>query len=545
MQAFLLAATQNNVNISHIKGSNNLLTDFGSRNSATCDNDQCSVCKFINESEHVSVNSVSVSDIIKGNVKVPFSSLPAWQQIQLNCSNVQLARKHLQQGTRPMKKQRNIKEVRQLLRIANVTKDGLLVVSKKSPLQPDLELIVIPQSYAPGLLTALHLQLNHPTPFQLQKVFNRQFFTANAEKLINLTSENCYECTSLKKLEQIEIPFSTTAPYDHVGSNYSADILKRSSQNVLVLTEEVTKFTKAKLVDSETNSCIVDGLKELLNHYRSPCSPCATLKLDPAPAMQTLHRTQPLKSMNVIIELGEPKNKNKLATIDKQIQELRNEFTRIVHHNAKLLPKDLSQAIAVLNSRIRYCGLSSYEQWHRRSQFNQKEINVSDSKLIQDQASQRDKINNRLLQNHPPSKSPALFLKGNLVCIRNERTKNQPRPRYIVDRIDGNWLFLHKLTDNQLRAKLYKVHQNACIRLPHSENETAQQKQPETSSDSDSDSDYSASETEELTSLQPSSEDLPDDTAMETPSPIIHDERHPRPPRDRKPPPWLKDYARE
>ena len=170
---------------------------------------------------------------------------------------------------------------------------------------------------------------------------------------------------------------------------------------------------------------------------------------------------------------------------------------------------------------------------------------MSDSKLIQDQASQRDKINNRLLQNHPPSKSPALFLKGNLVCIRNERTKNQPRPRYIVDRIDGNWLFLHKLTDNQLRAKLYKVHQNACIRLPHSENETVQQKQPETSSDSDSDSDYSASETEELTSLQPSSEDLPDDTAMETPSPIIHDERHPRPPRDRKPPPWLKDYARE
>ena len=80
---------------------------------------------------------------------------------------------------------------------------------------------------------------------------------------------------------------------------------------------------------------------------------------------------------------------------------------------------------------------------------------------------------------------------------------------------------------------------------PHSKNETDKQKEPEISSDSDSDIDYSASETEELTSLQPSSEELPDDTAIETPSPIIHYERHSRPSRDRKPPLWLKDYARK
>ena len=96
MQAFLLAATQNNINISHIKGSNILLTEFGSRNSVNCDNSQCSVCKFIDESENVAVNSISVADIIKGNIKVPFSSMPAWLQIQLNCSNIQLTRKHLQ-----------------------------------------------------------------------------------------------------------------------------------------------------------------------------------------------------------------------------------------------------------------------------------------------------------------------------------------------------------------------------------------------------------------------------------------------------------------
>ena len=104
--------------------------------------------------------------------------------------------------------------------------------------------------------------------------------------------------------------------------------------------------------------------------------------------------------MNVIIELGEPKNKNNLATIDKQIKELRNELTRIVHHNPKLLPNYLTQAVAVLNSRIMYCGLSSYKQWHLRCQFVQKEINVSDRKHILEQAFQREKVKNKMHQNH-------------------------------------------------------------------------------------------------------------------------------------------------
>ena len=110
-------------------------------------------------------------------------------------------------------------------------------MSKKSPLQPDSELIVIPQSYAPGLLMALHLQLSHPTTFQLQKVFNRQFFTTNADTLIKATTDNCHECVSLQKFASIEVPFSTTAPYNHVGSNFSADILRRTTQKILVITE--------------------------------------------------------------------------------------------------------------------------------------------------------------------------------------------------------------------------------------------------------------------------------------------------------------------
>jgi hypothetical protein len=151
-----------------------------------------------------------------------------------------------------------------LLRVASVTKEGLLVVTRNLAFQPPQDLIVIPTSYAPGLLTVLHLQLGHPTEHQLKQVFSRQFFCSNSDKLICEITNNCHPCTSNTKLPKPSIPESTSAPYDYVGSNYSSDILKRVSQDILVVCEEVTKFTQATIVDSEKHIDIVTGLSNIL-----------------------------------------------------------------------------------------------------------------------------------------------------------------------------------------------------------------------------------------------------------------------------------------
>ena len=79
-----------------------------------------------------------------------------------------------------MKKQKNVRDVKQRLRVCSVTKEGMLAFNKESPLQPSNELIVIPQNYISGLLTALHLQLGHPTAHQLQQDFSRQFYAINS-----------------------------------------------------------------------------------------------------------------------------------------------------------------------------------------------------------------------------------------------------------------------------------------------------------------------------------------------------------------------------
>ena len=531
MQSFLLAATQNNVKVSHIKGSNNALSDFGSRNSVECHEPNCSVCKFIGESENVSVNQINVSEIIKGSVRVPFSSPNAWLQIQLNCATIQLVRKHLQQGTRPLKNQRNLRDVRSLLRVSSVTNDGLVVVNKQCPLQPDIQLIVIPQSYVQGLLTMLHLQLDHPTTNQLRLVYNRQFYSTNSEVAIKEIRDKCHLCLSLCLLPKPLIPNSTSAPYDHVGSNFSTDVIRRTNQKILVLTEEVTKFTATKIIESEQSSVLLKNIKSLLLPLHPPCSPTATLKVDPAPGMQTLYKEQPLQQINVKIELGEAKNKNKLATIDKIIQELENEFIRFCKPNTPISLEELSLATASLNSRIRISGLSAYEQWHKRNQFNKKDIDFRDESLIKFQSDQRDHRNDN---NIAISKTD--FQIGSIVLIISEKDKHHPRPRYIVDRIEGCWLYVRKLTDSQLRAKLYRVHRNACTKFQQTSTNVTND---ETLSDSD---DHETLENVSYTP-EPSNDNIETQTETNHQPAETSSTQTGRPPRDAGRPAWLKDYV--
>ena len=164
--------------------------------------------------------------------------------------------------------------------------------------------------------------------------------------------------------------------------------------------------------------------------------------------------------MSIIIELGQPKNKNKLATIDKIIQELENELIRIAKPQHRIKPNDLSLSVANLNSRIRSTGLSAYEQWIGRNQFTKSQIDNNYRSLIERQAQNRSAQNKTSEHSNSPTTD---FKIATIVYIINEKSKHTPRPRYIIDKIEGHFLFLRKITDSSLRAKLYKVSKNACV----------------------------------------------------------------------------------
>ena len=75
----------------------------------------------------------------------------------------------------------------------------------------------------------------------------------------------------------------------------------RSGQKILVACEEATKFTRASLINSEDHDTITNALKEVLLPMHPPCSPLAKLKVDPAPCMQSILRTQALQQMSVTV----------------------------------------------------------------------------------------------------------------------------------------------------------------------------------------------------------------------------------------------------
>lgn len=108
---------------------------------------------------------------------------------------------HLSQGARPTRKMTNIKNVKRHLRVAVLSHDMMeQLLSNIDPFTQTRDLIVVPRHVLPGLLTALHLHLEHPSKTQLLNVFQRYFYALDLEQEIRTISSSCPHCASLAKL---------------------------------------------------------------------------------------------------------------------------------------------------------------------------------------------------------------------------------------------------------------------------------------------------------------------------------------------------------
>ena len=110
------------------------------------------------------VCGVSIQDVLSGTTKLPYSNRSAWHETQSECSDLRCTHAHLSQGTHPSKKATNIKDIKRYLQVATIASDGLIVVHKTDPFSLARECVIVPRSVFPGLVTALHIKLNHPSP---------------------------------------------------------------------------------------------------------------------------------------------------------------------------------------------------------------------------------------------------------------------------------------------------------------------------------------------------------------------------------------------
>ena len=374
-----------------------------------------------------------VRDILNGSVRMPYLSTNSWKSAQQSDPCLRRAFAHLVAGTRPPPKSRNVRELRDVLRVATVdSQKGILVVRKEDPFVGSRDLILCPSSIACGLITALHLCLSHPSKTQLTKVFGRHFYAFGSTRIINEVSDNCETCRALKRAPKEVFDQSTSPSPSHPGSSLAADVICRSGQKILVTRDTLTSYTAATFIEGESANEYRDGLIICSLPMKSQLS---SVRVDCAPGLKSLKTDKTLQSHGIFLDFGRVKNPNKNPVAERANQELELEIIKIDPSGKPFSAATLIKAVHILNTRIRKNGLSSKEMFFCRDQVSGKQLNFSDSALGSLQSETRTK-------NHPASAkckgkggasaSSTDISVGSIVFIKQEGSKFCARESYVV-----------------------------------------------------------------------------------------------------------------
>ena len=469
LTTFLTAASRYQLSVRHLQGSANTPSDFTCRNAPPCDEPNCQVCRFIYEMQESVVRSISVQDVVSGSVRLPFTTRSTWRATQNEDPDLRRVHSHLKQGTRPSKKATNIRDIKRYLQVATIAHDGLLVVKHSEPFAPCQERIIVPRQAVPGLLTALHIKLSHPSTYQLKQVLRRSFYFLDCDRYVEDTTSSCHTCVSLKSFPTAATEQSTSLPPDAVATRFAADVIRRNRQFILVLREHVTSYTTAMLIENEQHTTLRDALLTLCLNLHAVEGPPAVIRVDPAPGFQALVDDTVLRGYGISIDIGDRKNINKNPIAERAVQEVEAELLKLDPNGNPVSTVSLTIAVSHLNSRLRSSGLSSREMWSQRDQFSHKQILLSDDKLITQQY-------DRKLLNHPSSeKAKALnrprrntpdLVPGHLVHLYTDLNKTKGRERYLVVSVDYPYCVLRKFTDRQFRGPTYRVKLEQCFLVP-------------------------------------------------------------------------------
>ena len=160
------------------------------------------------------------------------------------------------------------------------------MVQRTLPFAPVADAIVVPRSVPDGLLTALHIKLNHPSRHQL--ILQRQFFALDMNDAISRVTSACHTCTSLRSFPSSLVHQSSEDSPEVVGISFAADVIKRHRQLILVLRECATSFTASCLVPDEKHDTLRDALTQLIVGVHPLDGPRAVIRVDPSPGFQSM-----------------------------------------------------------------------------------------------------------------------------------------------------------------------------------------------------------------------------------------------------------------
>ena len=173
-------------------------------------------------------------------------------------------------------------------------------------------------------------------------------------------------------------------------------------------------------------------------------SSLSKVRVDRAPGFTALkNKAATLEQLNIELDLGDSKNKNALAIVDKKIQELRKAIKKISPSHSVLNQMTLSKATSTVNESIRYHKLSSKEIQFSRDLATNDNLQLDDTKIAETVTQHRTDNNPYSAKSKSKTKEPACranAVEGQLVFHKQEGDKNTRRDLYIV---------IDKDTDNE------------------------------------------------------------------------------------------------
>ena len=482
---FLTGLSTLSVELHHKPGKMLHTSDYASRHPAVCTFDNCQICRFVREWEDAGdlaskIRHVSIEDIRSGRMLMPLTQKIPWKNIQNRDSVHNKLRELITTQQLPNTKKTN-GPFTKLKLLHNKYTEGKLFIDKDSMFMVRTPLghfngaaISVPHTIYPGLVSALHIQLDHPSRNQLSDLLDRYFYTPGGRAIVEDISENCVQCAAMKTLPKVLLKDTTEIPAG-MATDFAADVIERANQKILVVKENLSSFTRACLIPDQTATTLRNALLSLILEIIPESG--ANVRVDSAPAFQSLstecqQNDSLLNKYKIKITLGRTFNKNKNPTAEICNKELQKEVLKLTGSSGKITELQLIMVLRNMNNRIRYNGHTSKEIIYRRDILNNKPIPINDDKLrmnmennrsLSSQASQQSKS-----KTHQPTPTQSFNI-GDLVFIRDGKSKNSPRDTYIIEDIQDKFYIIRKF-NTKLRQRVYKALADEIIKIPNVKN---------------------------------------------------------------------------
>ena len=274
----------------------------------------------------------------------------------------------------------------------------------------------------------------------------------------------------MRKLPKVLLQDSTQTP-SGLATNFSADVIERSSQKILIVRENLSQFTRGAIIEDQTSTSLRNALLSLIIDLIPESG--AEVRVDGATSCQALQKEAEtpgtiFNKLNIKIVVGRLLNKNKNPIAENANQEVLKEILRHTNSPGPISQTDLTLILKNINSRIRINGYTAKEILLRRDFANNSPIDVNDTTLKVDKLRNREYSSRSSLKNKLKTHSrtpPQKFNTGDLVFLRDSHNKNNPRDLHIIEDQENDYYLIRKL-NKSLRTRLYKALPDEMILAP-------------------------------------------------------------------------------